>query len=65
MKINNLDYRIDWRKFKRGTSFFVPCLKIDEGKEAILVVTKRFGFRVAIKPVIEDGFKGLRVWRIK
>jgi hypothetical protein len=29
----------------------------------VLAVTKRLGFKVAIKAVIEDGIKGLRVWR--
>jgi hypothetical protein len=65
MRINRLDYNIDWRKFRVGWSFFVPCLLLQEGKEMVATVTKRLGFRVLIKPVIEDGIKGLRVWRIK
>jgi len=63
MRINDLDYQINWRRFKRGTSFFVPCLKLQESKTMVLAVTKRLGFKVAIKAVIEDGIKGLRVWR--
>jgi hypothetical protein len=63
MRINDLDYNINWRRFKRGTSFFVPCLKLQESKTMVLAVTKRLGFKVAIKAVIEDGIKGLRVWR--
>ena len=63
MRINDLDYNINWRKFKKGTSFFVPCLKLQESKTTVLAVTKRLGFKVAIKAVIEDGIKGLRVWR--
>jgi hypothetical protein len=63
MRINDLDYQINWRRFKRGTSFFVPCLRIEEGIETVRAVTKRLGFKVAIKAVIEDGIKGLRVWR--
>lgn len=63
MRINDLDYQINWRKFKKGTSFFVPCLKLEESKTTLLAVTKRLGFKVAIKVVIEDGIKGLRVWR--
>jgi hypothetical protein len=63
MRINDLDYQINWRRFKRGTSFFVPCLRIEEGIETVQAVTKRLGFKVAIKAVIEDGIKGLRVWR--
>jgi len=63
MRVNDLDYNINWRKFKRGTSFFIPCLKLQESKTTVLAVTKRLGFKVAIKAVIEDGIKGLRVWR--
>ena len=63
MRINDLDYNINWRKFKKGTSFFVPCLKLQESKTTVWAVTKRLGFKVAIKVVIEDGIKGLRVWR--
>jgi len=63
MRINDLDYNINWRRFKRGTSFFIPCLRIEESKTTIRAVTKRLGFRVVIKAVIEDGIKGLRVWR--
>jgi hypothetical protein len=48
-----------------GWSFFVPCLRLKESELAILVTAKRFGFRVLMKPVIENGIKGLRVWRIK
>ena len=65
MRINDLDYRIDWRRFKTGASFFVPCIRLEEGKASVLATTKRLGFRVMIKPVIEDGIKGLRIWRIK
>jgi hypothetical protein len=65
MRINRLDYNIDWRRFRVGWSFFVPCLLLQEGRETIATVAKRLGFKVLIKPVIEDGIKGLRVWRIK
>lgn len=65
MRINGIDYNIDWRKFRVGWSFFVPCLQLDRSKYTILRATKRFGYKVLIKPVIEDGIKGLRVWRTK
>lgn len=65
MKVNRLEYRVNWKKFRVGWSFFVPCLHLEEGKETITAVTKRFGYKVLIKPVIEEGFKGLRVWRVK
>lgn len=65
MKVNGLEYRVDWKKFRVGWSFFVPCLRLEEGKYRITVVTKRLGYKVLIKPVIEEGIKGLRVWRVK
>jgi acetyl/propionyl-CoA carboxylase alpha subunit len=65
MKVNGLEYRVDWRKFRVGASFFVPCLHLAKSKEAVTAVTKRLGYKVLIKPVIEEGIKGLRVWRIK
>lgn len=65
MKVNGLEYRVDWKKFRVGWSFFVPCLRLEESKESITAVAKRLGYKVLIKPVIEDGIKGLRVWRTK
>lgn len=65
MRINGIDYQVDWRRFRVGWSFFVPCLRLDESRYRITRVTGRLGYKVKIKPVIEDGIKGLRVWRIK
>jgi len=65
MKINDVNYSVNWRRFKVGCSFFVPCLRIDESKKTIQAVVKRLGFKVVMKLVIEDAIKGLRVWRIK
>ena len=65
MLVNNLSYNVEWRLFKVNSSFFVPCIRIEQGRAEIKRVTNRLGFRVVIKPVIEDGIKGLRVWRVK
>jgi len=65
MRINDVSFNVNWRKFRMGWSFFVPCLRIEEGKNNVSVVVKRLGFKVVIKPTIENGVKGLRVWRIK
>lgn len=65
MLVNSLSYDVDWRRFKVNTSFFVPCLRVEEGREQVKRVTRRLGFRVRVKPVIEDGIKGLRVWRVR
>jgi hypothetical protein len=47
-----------------GTSFFVPCLDGGKTKKVIQSVTKRLKVKIITKLVIEEGVKGLRVWRI-
>jgi hypothetical protein len=64
MLIEKISYDINWKKFKRGTSFFIPCLNCTLAKEEILKVTKRLKIDVLCKISIEDSIKGLRVWRI-
>ena len=64
MQIDGVDYTLDWENFTVGSSFFVPCLRDEEGREAITRKMNRLGYKVLIKVVIEDGIRGLRVWRI-
>lgn len=65
MRIEGIDYNVEWRKFRAGWSFFVPCLRVQESKKTVVAVTKRLGYKVRVKPVIEEGIKGLRIWRVK
>ena len=65
MRINGIIYEVDWTKFKPGRSFFVPCLDADEARNAVETTMERLGFEVKVKLVVEDGFRGLRIWRIK
>ena len=65
MRVNQLIYNVDWTKFKVGWSFFIPCLRTEEGKQEVLAVTNRFGYKVAIKVVIKNGVRGLRIWRVR
>lgn len=64
MRVNGIVYEIDWRKFKPGKSFFVPCLDAEEAKAVVKNTMDRLGFEVKVKLVIENGFRGLRVWRM-
>jgi hypothetical protein len=64
MKIETVSYQIDWAKFRRGYSFFVPCINPSAARAEVQQVTKRLRVDVVTKIVIEDGIKGLRVWRI-
>jgi biotin carboxylase len=65
MLIDGVSYHLNWRGFTVGSSFFIPCLAVEEGKARIERKMKRLGFAVIVKIVIEDGVRGLRVWRIK
>ena len=62
MKIETVTYRINWEKFKRGYSFFVPCIDTKAAKQEVLTVMRRLKIPVTIRTVVEDGIKGLRVW---
>jgi len=64
MLVEKISYNVNWRNFKVGYSIFIPCLDPDAAKKDILRVTKRLKMEVVFKTVINEGVKGLRIWRI-
>jgi hypothetical protein len=64
MKVHGISFEIDWSRFKPGRTFFIPCLDLNAAKEEVEVVAKRLRYSVEMKGVIENGVRGLRVWRI-
>lgn len=64
MRIEQVSYEIDWRNFKPGTSFFIPCIDCTEARKEVLKVTKRLKINVLTKQCIENGIRGLRVWKL-
>lgn len=64
MRIENISYSVDWRKFYRGYSVFIPCIDHNKAKKHVRAIVKRLQIDIVIKVVIEDGVKGLRVWRV-
>jgi hypothetical protein len=64
MKVERVDYEINWKGFEVGSSFFIPCLDPPNAWKEILPTLKRLRYSAARKVVIEDGVRGLRVWRI-
>ena len=64
MQIDKLNYNIDWRKFKVGYSFFIPCINCTEARRTVTEVTRKFKMNIVSKVVIEEGIRGLRVWRV-
>ena len=64
MRIEGINYEIDWAKFKVGYSFFIPCLDTRSSVKRIRAALKRFRYDFVLRVVIEDGVRGVRVWRV-
>lgn len=64
MQVEGVTYEVNWRDFKRGTSIFIPCLDARKAKAQIRIVTTRLKLVVVTKVVIEEGIKGVRVWKV-
>jgi hypothetical protein len=64
MRIETVPYQIEWKKFRKGYSFFVPCIDDKAAREELNRVAKRLKFDIVTKVVLLDGIKGLRVWRV-
>jgi hypothetical protein len=64
MKIETVTYQINWQKFRRGRSFFVPCIDTVAARATVARVVRRLRIEIVTKVVVEDGVKGLRVWRV-
>ena len=64
MLVDRVSYSIKWKKFRRGYSFFIPCLDCANAKLELLCATNRLKIKVLTKVVIEGGIRGLRIWRM-
>jgi|TARA_R110000824_G_scaffold345052_2_gene531744 hypothetical protein len=64
MQIERVKYQINWKNFKKGYSFLIPCLDAKASRKLIAEETKRLKYTVVTKVVIEDGVRGVRVWRL-
>lgn len=63
MLVEGVKYEVNWRNFRPGTSIFIPCLDPVRARAQVLAVTKRLRIKILSKVVLEDGVRGLRVWR--
>lgn len=64
MLIEGVTYDVDWKGFKKGRSLFFPCLDQERAEAQLMVVLNRLRIKVLVKYVIEDGIRGLRIWRM-
>lgn len=64
MITNGLDYQINWVDFHPGSSMFLPAIDTKAAVIALKKEAERLEFEFVHKIVIEDGVKGVRVWRL-
>ena len=64
MRIETLTYNVNWRKFRVGYSFFIPCINCSEAKKTIQAIAKKQKANIVMKVVIEEGVRGIRIWRV-
>lgn len=62
---DGVGYAINWAALKPGMSFFIPCLETDGLRGRVQTVARKLQIKVQMKIVIEEGIRGLRVWRVK
>ena len=65
MVVDGVTYEVNWKRFAVGASFFIPCIHAQQAKDEVKGLVRRFGFKVVMKVVIEDGIRGLRIWRVR
>jgi hypothetical protein len=65
MQIHRLNFRVNWKNFKVGASFFIPCLDTEHALVEVKKATKRLRYKIVSRVVIEKGIHGLRIWRLK
>lgn len=64
MRIETLTYNVNWRKFRVGYSFFIPCIDCDKAKKAIQAIAKKQKANIVMRAVVEEGVRGIRTWRV-
>lgn len=64
MQLEKVDYDLNVKAFRRGTSLFIPCLDCELVRAELVAYFKRFRIKVVTKVAIAEGIRGCRVWRL-
>lgn len=64
MTVEGVTYEVNWKAFRPGASIFVPCLDPETAKTQVNEVLERLKLKVFMRVCIEDGIRGLRIWRM-
>lgn len=65
MQIEGVTYEVNWRRFIVGASIFIPCLNCKAARAYMKDMLKRMKLKVVMKVCVEEGVRGLRIWRAK
>lgn len=65
MNIHGVEFEVKWEEFKPYSSFFIPCLDWEAAREVILYECETHGIPAVVRFSVEDGIRGVRVWRVK
>lgn len=64
LTICGVDYYIDWGALTQGASFFLPTVATPaQIREALEPVKRALGWQLEVRPRVEYGRYGSRVWR--
>lgn len=55
---------VDWDQLRVGSSLFIPCINTTKAKKDVLVIFERKGWRMRYAIRVENGFWGVRFWRL-
>jgi hypothetical protein len=64
MRIETLTYNINWSRFRKGYSFFIPCIDCEQAIKIVKRITRKQRIDILTKVVIEEGIRGIRIWRV-
>jgi hypothetical protein len=65
VQFEGVEYEVNWKKFIVGSSFFIPCLNCKQVRTQLKAALKRMKLKTVMRVCIEEGVRGLRVWRAK
>lgn len=61
---DGLAIEVNWDAWAVGMSIFVPCTGLNRAGMHARAIAKRKGYTLEIRSRIEDGFLGVRIWRV-
>ena len=64
VKLDGAVYDVAWDEFERGDSMFFICLNRSAAEQKLKRIAASLLFEVATQQKIEDGIRGVRMWRL-